>query len=255
MSCAKRPFATLRRWPHSTLRRSVTQDRARLRGGRFLRAAVAIFKVAIAAIRRPVVKDLYMVVRIIKVTPRFTGFLSINQYEIEADRHAGGTQKVTRLVMERGHAVGVLAYDPARDEVVLVNELRPGQVADGVRAFSDALVAGVIDAGEDPLATAVREMKEEAGLELRDARVIHPGAYVSPGGTSEKIVLVFGHVDASAASGVHGHPDEQEDLLTVVLPAEEFIARTKRGDIDDMKTALAAWWLADYRRTATTATA
>ena len=196
-----------------------------------------------------------MVVRIVKVTPRFTGFLSINEYEIEADRHAGGTQTLTRLVMERGHAVGVLAYDPARDEVVLVNEIRPGQVADGVQAFSDALVAGVIDAGEDPLTTAVREMKEETGLELRDARVIHPGAYVSPGGTSEKIVLVFGHVDASAASGVHGHPDEQEDALTVVLLAEEFIARAKRGDIDDMKTALAAWWLTDYRRTATTATA
>jgi ADP-ribose pyrophosphatase len=198
---------------------------------------------------------LYVLVRILKVTPRFTGFLSINEYEIEADRHAGGTQTVTRLVMERGHAVGVLAYDPARDEVVLVNEIRPGQVADGVQAFSDALVAGVIEAGEDPLATAVREMKEEAGLELRDARVIHPGAYVSPGGTSEKIVLVFGHVDASAASGIHGHPDEHEDALTVVLPAEEFIACAKCGTIDDMKTVLAAWWLADYRRSVTTATA
>jgi len=48
--------------------------------------------------------------------------------------------------------------------------------------------------------------------------------------------------------------DEQEDTLAVVLPAEEFVARAKRGDIDDMKTALAAWWLADYRRTASTAT-
>src|SRR5262245_53804720 len=94
--------------------------------------------------------ELAMFVRIVKVTPRFSGFLSINEYEIEADRHDGGTQRVTRLVMERGHAVGVLAYDPARDEVVLVNEIRPGQVADGVQAFSDALVAGVIDPGEDP---------------------------------------------------------------------------------------------------------
>lgn len=174
---------------------------------------------------------------------------------IEAHRHAGGTYTVTRLVMERGHAVAVLAYDPARDEVVLVNEIRPGQIADGVHAFSDALVAGVIGRDEDPLATAAREMKEEANLELHDARVIHSGAYVSPGGTSEKIVLVFGHVDASAAGGVHGRPDEQEDALTVVLPAEEFIARAKRGDIDDMKTALAGWWLADYRRTASAATA
>jgi ADP-ribose pyrophosphatase len=182
-----------------------------------------------------------------KVTPLANGFLKVTAYEIQVDRHDGGVATVTREVMERGHAVGVLGYDPQRDEVVLGNEMRPGMLAAGEYPFGDALIAGVIGADETAIQTAAREMQEEAGLELHDPVVVHPGAYVSPGGTSEKVAIVFGIVDASAAGGVHGNPDEQEDVRAVVMPAEAFIERAKRGDIDDMKTALAGWWLADYR--------
>lgn len=182
-----------------------------------------------------------------RVTPIATGFLKVNAYEIEHSRHDGGTMTVTREVMERGNAVGVLAYDPRRDEVVLGSELRPGMLAAGDYPFGEGLMAGVIDGSETPIEAAVREMREEAGLELRDPVLIHPGAYVSPGGTSEKVALVFGIVDASAAGGVHGNPHEHEEIRTVVMPAGEFIARAKAGDIVDMKTALAAWWLAEHR--------
>jgi ADP-ribose pyrophosphatase len=182
-----------------------------------------------------------------KVTPLANGFLKVNAYEIEVETHRGGVAIVTREVMERGHAVGVLAYDPRRDEVVLGNEMRPGMLAAGDYPFGDALIAGVVDAGETEMQAAAREMKEETGLELREPALVHPGAYVSPGGTSEKIAIVFGIVDASAAGGVHGNADESEDIRTVVLPAAEFIERARRGEVDDMKTALAAWWLADHR--------
>ena len=181
------------------------------------------------------------------MTPLAGGFLKVNAYEIELETHRGDVAIVTREVMERGNAVGVLAYDPLRDEVVLGNEMRPGMLAAGDYPFGDALFAGVIDAGETEMQAAVREMKEEAGLELRDPVLVHPGAYVSPGGTSEKVAIVFGIVDASAAGGVHGNADESEDIRTVVLPAAEFIDRARRGEVDDMKTALAAWWLAEHR--------
>ena len=181
------------------------------------------------------------------VTPRFDGFLKINEYEIEQETHRGGTMTVRRLVMERGHAVGVLGYDAARDEVVLANELRPGMLAAGEYPFGDALVAGGIGPDETAFDAAVREMKEEADLDLRDPILMHAGAYVSPGGTSEKIALVCGLVDTSQAGGVHGNPGEDEDIRTVVLRGDDFIARAKRGDITDMKTVLAAWWLEQER--------
>ncbi len=185
--------------------------------------------------------------RILRRTPLYTGFLKVTRYEIDTERHAGGFQRLTREVMERGDAVAVLAYDPARDAVVLVNEMRPGALAAGDYPYTDNLIAGALDAGESPLRAAVRETKEETGLDLEDPVIVHPGAFVSSGGTSEKIVIVFGFVDASAAGGIHGNPEEQEDILSVVLPAEEFIARTRRAEITDLKTLVAGYWLAEYR--------
>lgn len=178
---------------------------------------------------------------------RFDGFLKINEYEIEHDTHRGGTMTIRRLVMERGHAVGVLGYDAVRDEVVLANELRPGMLAAGEYPFGDALVAGGIAPDETAIDAAIREMKEEAGLDLREPRLMHPGAYVSPGGTSEKVALVFGFVDTRQAGGVHGNRSEDEDIRTVVLRADDFIGGAKRGDITDMKTVVAAWWLEEER--------
>lgn len=185
--------------------------------------------------------------RILRRTPLYTGFLKVTRYEVDTERHAGGFQRLTREVMERGDAVAVLAYDPARDAVVLVNEMRPGALAAGDYPYTDNLIAGALDAGESPLRAAVRETKEETGLDLEDPVIVHPGAFVSSGGTSEKIVIVFGFVDASTAGGIHGNPEEQEDILSVVLPAEEFIARTRRAEITDLKTLVAGYWLAEYR--------
>ncbi|HEX7043938.1 MAG TPA: NUDIX domain-containing protein, partial [Burkholderiales bacterium] len=182
-----------------------------------------------------------------RVTPLYEGFLKVKRYEIEAEKHGGGFATLTLEVMERGHAVAVLAYDPARDEVVLVNELRAGELAAGDYPYAEALVAGGIGDGESPVEAAIREVKEETGLDLRQPFVVHPGAYVSPGGTSERIALVAGTVDASRAGGVHGNPHEGEDILTVVLPAEEFVDRARRGAITDLKTLFAAYWLAAYR--------
>ena len=181
------------------------------------------------------------------VVPLHSGFLRVNRYELEVERHAGDSRVVTWEVMERGNAVAVLGYDPMRDEVVLANELRPGMLAAGDYPFSDNLVAGSIAPGEDAMAAAVREMQEETGLELRDPQIIHPGAYVSSGGTSEKIIVVVGFVDASeAAGGVHGNPDESEDILTVVLHADEFIERVRAAAITDLKTLVAGYWFADH---------
>lgn len=179
------------------------------------------------------------------VAPVADGFLKVKRYQFVADMHSGGVQVIEREVMERGHAVGVLGYDPIRDEVVLVSEFRPGCFVAGDKPYTDNIVAGAIDDDESPCDAAVREMKEEAGLELRDPILVHPGAYVSSGGTSEKVALVVGIVDTSQAGGVHGNSEESEDILTVVLSRREFLRRARRAEITDLKTLVAAYWLAE----------
>jgi len=177
----------------------------------------------------------------------FDGFFKVDEYDIQMDKHEGGTQQVTRLVFERGHAVTVLGYDPDRDEVLLINEMRPGLLAAGEYPFSDALPAGMIDNGESEIEAACREMLEETGLDLKEPSVIHPGAYVSSGGTSERIALVFGLIDTSKAGGIHGEAEGGENIKSVVVASDEFIRRAESGDLKDMKSLVAAFWLAAHK--------
>ena len=178
-------------------------------------------------------------------TPLHEGFLRVYRYEFDVEKHGGGIRRTSWEVMERGNAVAVLGHDPDRDEVVLGNEFRPGAIVAGDYPYRDNLVAGGIEENETALEAAVREMKEEAGLILNNPVLIHPGAYVSSGGTSEKIAIVYGTVDTAHAGGVHGNATENEDILTVVLPAKVFIDRVRSGDINDLKTLVAGYWFAE----------
>lgn len=173
------------------------------------------------------------------------GFLRVYEYAVDVENHGGGTRRSRWEMMERGNAVAVLGHDPRRDEVVLANEFRPGAMVGGDYPYLDNLVAGGIEDNETALQAAVREMHEEAGLTLSNPVLIHPGAYVSSGGTSEKIAIVYGTVDTGQAGGVHGSAAEHEDILTVVLPAQAFIARIRSGDINDLKTLVAGYWFAE----------
>jgi ADP-ribose pyrophosphatase len=129
--------------------------------------------------------------------------------------------------------------------VVLGNEFRPGVLIAGDYPYRDNLIAGSIDDNETALQAAVREMREETGLLLSDPVLVHAAAFVSSGGTSEKIAIVYGIVDTTLAGGVHGEESEQEDILSVVLPASVFIERVRSGEINDLKTLVAGYWLAE----------
>lgn len=186
--------------------------------------------------------------KIVKATPEYQGFLSLYKVEIEKERHEGGMEKLTWLVMDRGHAVAVLGYDPKRDEVVLVNEMRPGMLWAGDYPYSDNLIAGGIAKGEKAIDAAVRETEEEAGLVLKDPILVHPGAFVSSGGSSEKIAIVAGIVDMTKAGGIHGCENERENIKSVILPADEFIRQVRAGEITDLKTMVAGYWLAEHKQ-------
>jgi ADP-ribose pyrophosphatase len=175
------------------------------------------------------------------------GFLRVYRYEFDVEQHGGGTKRTSWEMMERGNAVAVLGHDPSRDEVVLGNEFRPGVIVAGDYPYRDNLVAGAIESNETALEAAVREMQEETGLVLSNPVLIHSGAYVSSGGTSEKISIVYGTVDTAHAGGVHGNAAENEDILTIVLPAKVFIDRVRSGEINDLKTLVAGYWFAEHK--------
>lgn len=65
------------------------------------------------------------------------------------------------------------------------------------------MVAGMIEAGETVEDVARREALEEAGLEVGRTKPIL-SYLASHGGTSERLSITVGEVDASTAKGIHG---------------------------------------------------
>ena len=105
------------------------------------------------------------------------------------------------------------------------------------------VVAGIIDEGETPEDVCLREAKEEAGLDIKK---LHKAlSYLSsPGGTTERLHIYIGLVDASDAKGVHGLEYESEDILVHRVPSSVAFDWINEGKIDNAASLIALQWFA-----------
>ena len=173
----------------------------------------------------------------------FKGFFSAVRYHLKHTLFQGGWSKpLAREVFIRTPAAGVLLYDPARDEVILVEQFRVGAFAAGEPAWMLEVVAGILDAGETPEAVARREAIEEAGSDISTLLPI-TDYFSTPGACSERIWLYCGLTDSSNAGGIHGLDTEGEDIRVHVLPATEAFAKMARGETNNAATLIALQWL------------
>ena len=162
----------------------------------------------------------------------YDGFFRLDRLSVRFRRYDGGWSEITREVLERGHTVGVLLYDPARDKVVLVEQFRAPAVDAPGGPWLIETVAGIIEEGE----TA-----EETSLAVGALERI--GAFMlSPGGASEFITLYLGRVDSRDAGGVHGIDDE--DIRSVVMDTDDALAAVADGRIVAANAVIALQWLA-----------
>ncbi len=182
-------------------------------------------------------------VRVLACDTVFQGYFRIDRYRLQHRRHDGGwTEELTREVFERGHAVGVLPYDPLRDEVVLIEQFRVGAHAAGWAPWQLEVVAGIIDEGETAEDVARRESLEEAGLTLLELAPISD-FLVSQGAVSETVRLFCGRVDATGAGGIHGLEHEGEDIKVLVVPFAELAALLAANKVTNATGLVALQWL------------
>jgi ADP-ribose pyrophosphatase len=183
-------------------------------------------------------------VEILNAETPFKGFFRIDRYTLRHRTHAGGwSEAMTREVFERGHAVAVLPYDPVRDEVVLIEQFRPGALAGGMAPWQVEVVAGIIEPDEPPETVARRETEEEAGLNVQE--LIPISHYLAtPGGSSETIRLYCGLIDAEDAGGLHGLDQENEDIHARAMSFDAAFALLGQGPADNAPTVIGLYWLA-----------
>ncbi|MCR9219774.1 MAG: NUDIX domain-containing protein [Alphaproteobacteria bacterium] len=170
----------------------------------------------------------------------FQGYFAVDRHRLRHEQFAGGMgPEISREVFERGHAVCVLPYDPLRDAVVLIEQFRIGAHAAGdPDPWLVEAVAGIVEPGEAAETVARREAEEEAGLRLGRLETLST-QYMTPGGSSESIVLMVGEADSARAGGIHGLDHEGEDIRVFTRPFAEAEAMALDGRIRNAMTALA----------------
>lgn len=100
------------------------------------------------------------------------------------------------------------------------------------------LPAGKIDAGEDTLACAQRELREETGYTARDWQYVTT-VYPCIGYTDERLVYYL----ARGLEFSGRQPDEDEFLEILQLPFAHALGLIKSGEICEAKTVVGLFWL------------
>jgi ADP-ribose pyrophosphatase len=180
---------------------------------------------------------------IIKRELLYQGVHTLARYSIRQRKFNGTWSDIfTREVIERKSAAAVLPYDPILDHVVLIEQFRPGALANPTSPWIIEVVAGVYSKDEQPDAVAKREAVEEAGCNILD---LYPVCeyFVSPGYSNEYLHVYCGRVDASNAGGVYGLEEENEDIRTLVVPADEAFRMVQEGNIRTSPAIASLLWL------------
>jgi len=173
----------------------------------------------------------------------FQGFFRIDRYRLRHRLFSGAwSDEIVRELFERGHAAAVLPYDPVRDEVVLIKQFRIGALHAPGGPWLLEIVAGMMESEETAAEVVRREAQEEAGCRI-EALVPICEYLVSPGGTSERISLFCGKVDAGGVGGLHGCSAEGEDIRANAVGFEEALAMLAAGRINSASPIIALQWL------------
>jgi len=158
---------------------------------------------------------------------RFLDFVE-DQVEIE---NSGGLIAPRQYFTHPGGVCVIPVLD--KDYIVMVRQFRT-PVGEVIYEFP----AGKRDKDEEPLATAVRELKEETGF---TAKVWHDRGFIypSPGYCTERLYL-FQAEDLLSGTD---NPDEGEILETEIIKITKAIDMVAAGSIRDAKTICGLFYL------------
>jgi ADP-ribose pyrophosphatase len=141
-----------------------------------------------------------------------------------------GGKPSERDVIRHNGSVVILAIDKSKSKkdpwIVIERQYRHA-----ANQFLWELPAGKLEAGEEPLAGAQRELEEETGYRAKKWRPLVE-YYASPGflGESMKVFLAEGLIPGEA------HPEEDEDIELRLVKLTDVLKMIEKGAILDGKT-------------------
>jgi ADP-ribose pyrophosphatase len=176
----------------------------------------------------------------------YKGFFTLEKATVRFEKFAGTmSEPVSRLNVYRGDAVAVLLYDSGKKTCYFVKQFRyPIHTVEPENSWTIEVVAGSVGKNDNPTSTAINEVEEEVGFEIKAEQLKSIGrCYPSPGGTSERIYLfasdIAGTHKPSAGGGV---ASEHEDIEVIQLTYDQTIEHLEQFKINDAKTLLTLYW-------------
>lgn len=176
----------------------------------------------------------------------FDSFFQIDEVELRYERFDGSmTPPLKRLVFERGDSVAAVVYHREENRLLFVRQFRFPTYDKGPGWITE-LVAGMQEREEPAEEALRREILEEIGYEVSLLEQIGT-FYLSPGGSSERIVLFYAEVkSAGKVAEGGGLLEESEDIKAVWFSPEELSKAVTGGEIQDAKTLIGILWFQNH---------
>ena len=161
------------------------------------------------------------------------GYFSLLEFEVVYDgdemrENKKPDKKVfSRNIIDPKNSIGITLIDPVNKKILIKREKRFGPYIEEEVLFSYGVIEGTMEKGECPIECAIREVKEESGIDLivDDVKLINKW-YPSAGYMTEvkHVLLGFFNVEQyERAGGVHGLVSENEEIYTEIFDIEEVL--------------------------------
>ena len=163
----------------------------------------------------------------------FSGFVKVDELKLYVENKE---TYIRRFVVRRPEASCILLYNKDNHSFVFIRQFRAPLFGKEDSAYILEVPAGVLNAGENPMETIIRECLEETGYQISHPQWLTT-IYPSPGILDEKIHLFFAEVtNSDKVTSGGGLESEHEYLEVIEIPVDEAYEMVESGEIIDGKT-------------------
>lgn len=174
----------------------------------------------------------------------YKGFVQVEKIEF---KHRLFNQKdytpvITRELVHRREAAGVLIYDDAQQKFALIEQFRVGALNDSASPWQLEIIAGLIDGDESPESCIIRESLEESGCVIENPQhlfTFHPSA----GGCDEIYHLYSADAHLPEHGGIFGLEEEGENIQLHLIEYAELESLLKSRRLRNAPVIMALQWL------------
>ncbi len=172
----------------------------------------------------------------------YSGFFKMNEVSLKYKKYDGNWSNVIKRELFGGAQVScVLPYDPIKNEIVLIQQFRPGTISYKQNNYLDEIVAGIIDEGEDPETAAKRECYEETGCEVKKLIPIQ-GYFPAPGSSQSFYHLFLAEIESFEGERIKGLKSENEDILVKSYNIKDVKKKLQNGSFLNGLSLIALQW-------------